>query len=257
MGRPEWPAADARTGARTRPWCASGQRTITRTAMATMAKPGEDVGGQGERPGRGRDAVSRPTPRRATRRSGCARVPSSSSRHVGAARHVGGSEQADQREEGDPGRLGPADAVARADPHRARGLHGAVQVGQGDPGPELGAPGGRGDGARPPCRRHVVGRRSPALRLGERGVQGHAERQHRPVGIRAADHADQAAGHVVAPRIEAGHQLLAGVTALGEAHRPLHQPRLGGDRLVGELAAHGRDARCDAARLDGLRSRRR
>ena len=75
------------------------------------------------------------------------------------------------------------------------------------------------------------------------------------------DHAPQAAGDVAAPGVDAGHQLLAGVAALGEAHREVDDAGLGGDGGLVELAAHHRDPGLDAGHLVGVeraqRARRR
>ena len=61
--------------------------------------------------------------------------------------------------------------------------------------------------------------------------------------------AAEPAGHVAAPRVDAGDQLLAGVAPFGEADRLLDQAGFAGDGLVGQLGAHPRDAGHDADRL--------
>ena len=77
----------------------------------------------------------------------------------------------------------------------------------------------------------------------------------RLVRCRGAEHdAAKSPGDVAAPGVEPRDELLAGVTALGEAHRVLDEvARLLRDRLFRELATHRRQTGFDARRLEGLR----
>ena len=92
----------------------------------------------------------------------------------------------------------------------------------------------RGDRARPPRRR----RSTVAPTVGTRPSTSRPRTR---------------AGHVAAAAVDAGHQLLARVAALGEADRGVDEPlaQLGGDGGLGDLGAHRRHARLDAQGLQG------
>ena len=72
-----------------------------------------------------------------------------------------------------------------------------------------------------------------------------------PAAVRRVGEPAQAPRDVAAAAVDAGHELLAGVAALGEAHRRLDDPLTQGgrDRVVVDLATPCRDAGADAHRL--------
>ena len=121
---------------------------------------------------------------------------------------------------------GPTSATVAA----RRAARRPTDVGEGDRRVAVARRHGRGDLRPRPCRR-----RPPRPR-----------RRRTP----SADEPAQVAGDVAAPAVDAGHQLLAGEAALGEAHRALDDAGLGRDRALGQLGAHrrARRPRCAGAR---------
>ena len=126
-------------------------------------------------------------------------------------------------------------ARQRAPPQRSGDLHRAVQVAEGRRAAEPRAPGGRGHLPHLPCRPPRPAPPRPAARpiVGRPGSRGTTPAQP--------------AGHPVAPGVEPGDELLAGVAPLGEADRALDQAGLGGDGPLVELASHDRDPGLDPA----------
>ena len=85
-------------------------------------------------------------------------------------------------------------------------------------------------------------------------VGGAHHRPHRGQVVRSGrrhDEPAEPAGHVRAPGVQAGHQFLTGVAALGERHGAVDQPGLGGDGRPGQLPAGTGDPRLDADGLPG------
>src|SRR5580700_65238 len=130
--------------------------------------------------------------------------------HVPGARGATGS---GQRQRCDAGRARTTDAVARAQPDWPGRIDTAMQVAEPDPTPELSAQGGRGH------RSHHLVLRWPVARGWFARVQRHATDQGSLVG--SEEETDEAPGHVRPPGVDAGDQLLAGVTPLGEVDRAL------------------------------------
>jgi hypothetical protein len=101
-----------------------------------------------------------------------------------------------------------------------------------------------------------------AGREGRRGAGDGADRLAVEAHLGTDDHGDLAlhheqaygAGHVAAAAVDAGHELLARVATLGEAHAGVDEPLagLGRDGVGGELGTHGRHPVGDPVALHRL-----
>ncbi len=112
--------------------------------------------------------------------------------------------------------------------HGGGELDRTLQVGQ--PDRAVTVPGQAGDRTQPPA---------PSMDARTVPTSDDASRDHVAGGR---------TGHVAAPAVDAGDELLAGVAALREAHRRVDQPLagLGRNRCLRELSSHGRHAVGDA-----------